>query len=105
MIVCTALCTAFWGRYSWFGFDSEHCWGWKAKCLPQIRFLDSDYAFGFLDPASIIRAVHLLPNFCLGRTIDFLGPSIARKRSEKDQDWIRYYVAMYVLCFILDTLQ
>lgn len=88
----------------WFGFDLEHHWGWKAKRLPQIGFLDSDYAFGFLDPASIIRAVHLLPNFRLGRTIDFLGPSIARKRSEKDQDWIRYYVGMYVLCFILDTL-
>ncbi|KAE9393772.1 hypothetical protein BT96DRAFT_828669, partial [Gymnopus androsaceus JB14] len=38
----------------WFGFDSERCWGWKAKRLPRVGFLDSQYAFGFLDPASVI---------------------------------------------------
>ncbi|KAE9391286.1 hypothetical protein BT96DRAFT_761750, partial [Gymnopus androsaceus JB14] len=79
----------------WFGFDSEHCWGWKAKHLPRVVFLDSQYAFGFLDPALVFQAVHLLPVSHLGKTSDFLGHSIARWRNKKDKDWCRYDVVMF----------
>lgn len=80
----------------WFGFDSSHRWGLKVKRLPRVGFLDGNEscAFGFIDPASIIRAVHLLPVFNLGRTTRILSPSIARRKSEKDEDWIRFYVGM-----------
>jgi len=80
----------------WFGLDTDEPGGWKAKRLHQIGFLDGDdpSAFGFLDPADVIRAVHLIPRFSLGRTGDLLSPSIARSILDKDEDWVRYYVNM-----------
>jgi hypothetical protein len=82
----------------WFGLDDEEIGGWKAKNLHQIGFVkdDSDAAFGFVDPADVVRAVHLIPRFAQGRTKDMLGPSIARSLLDKDEDWVRYYVNMYV---------
>ena len=35
--------------------------GWKAKKLHQIGFIEGNEAFGFIDPADVIRAVHLIP--------------------------------------------
>jgi hypothetical protein len=80
----------------WFGRDRDEPGGWKAKKLHQIGFLETDdpSAFGFLDPADVIRAVHLIPRFSLGRTTDPLGPSIARSILDRDGDWVRYYVNM-----------
>jgi len=82
----------------WFGLDVTKKTGWKAKKLHQIGFLDSTNsdAFGFLDPADVVRAIHLIPRFSLGRTGDLLGPSIARSLVEKNEDWERYYIGMYV---------
>jgi hypothetical protein len=80
----------------WFGLDSEEIGGWKAKKLHQIGFMNGDAAFGFVDPADVIRAVHLIPRFAQGQTKDLLGPSIARSVLDKDQDWVRYYVNVYV---------
>src|ERR1700761_8122793 len=64
----------------WFGLDTEEPGGGKAKRLHQIGFLDGDdpSAFGFLDPADVVRAVHLIPRFLFGWTGDLLGHSIAR---------------------------
>ncbi|THU88486.1 hypothetical protein K435DRAFT_679709, partial [Dendrothele bispora CBS 962.96] len=80
----------------WYGIDSTYKYGWKYKRMPRIRFIDSteDCAFGFLDPACVIRAVHLIPAFSLGSTKAFLGPSIARQDCENNEDWYRYYVGM-----------
>jgi hypothetical protein len=74
----------------------SHQSGWKAKRLHRVGFINSEdpAAFAFLDPAHIIRAVHLIPSFAFGRTEDLLPPSIARLPSEKDKDWMYYYVAM-----------
>jgi len=80
----------------WFGLDTNEIGGWKAKKLHQIGFVEGDEAFGFVDPADIIRGVHLIPRFSLGRTKELLGPSFARSVLEKDEDWVRYYVNMYV---------
>lgn len=80
----------------WFGLDNDEVGGWKTKKLHQIGFVEGDEAFGFVDPADIIRGVHLIPRFSLGRTKQLLGPSIARSVLEKDEDWFRYYVNMYV---------
>jgi hypothetical protein len=80
----------------WFGLDTEEVGGWETKKLHQIGFADGDEAFGFVDPADVVRAVHLIPRFSEGRTKDLLGPSFARSDQEKDEDWVRYYVNMYV---------
>jgi hypothetical protein len=80
----------------WFGRKLGAPAGWKAKRLHQIGFLPALEAFGFLDPAQVIRGVHLLPRFAGGRTPLYLGPSIIRKLSDGDKDWVSYYVNWYV---------
>lgn len=81
----------------WFGLDDslKARGGWKAKRLHQIGFIKGDEAFGFIDPADVIRAVHLIPRFSDGRTKDLLGHSFSRQAHEKDEDWVRYFVNMY----------
>ena len=80
----------------WFGIDDEEIGGWRTKKLHQIGFAEGDKAFGFIDPADIIRGVHLIPRFSLGRTNELLGPSFARSAAEDNEDWVRYYINMYV---------
>jgi hypothetical protein len=82
----------------WFGLDDspKAQGGWKAKKLYQIGFIEGDAAFGFIDPADVVRAVHLIPRFSDGRTTELLGRSFCRLPQEKDEDWVRYYVNMYV---------
>jgi hypothetical protein len=59
-------------------------------------------AFGFIDPASVIRGAHLIPGFAYGPTNDYLGPSFIRQDPEfegaQHADWRYFYVNMYV-CF------
>jgi hypothetical protein len=85
----------------WFGIDNDEIGGWRTKKLHQIGFVEGDEAFGFVDPADIIRGVHLIPRFSLGRTKEVLGPSFARSAVETDEDWVRYYVNMYVEAFFI----
>lgn len=82
----------------WFGLDNspKARGGWKAKKLHQIGFIEGNEAFGFIDPADVIRAVHLIPRFSDGRTKELLGHSFVRSGNEKDEDWVRFYVNMYV---------
>jgi hypothetical protein len=81
----------------WFSLDNEEMGGWKARRLHQISFVEGDAAFGFVDPADVIRAIHLIPRFSQGQTKDFLGHSIARSVLDDDKDWVRYYINMYVM--------
>jgi len=87
-----------WNFFSCDGlvYDMDDTGGWKSKKLHQIGFVDGNdaSAFGFIDPADVIRAVHLIPQFSSGRTKNLLGHSIARSIQENDEDWIRYYVNM-----------
>ncbi|KIJ14903.1 hypothetical protein PAXINDRAFT_23838, partial [Paxillus involutus ATCC 200175] len=49
--------------------------GWTAKRLQHLEFFDQENqeeAFGFLDPDSVIRGVHLIPAFSYGSTQDLL---------------------------------
>ncbi|KAJ7649404.1 hypothetical protein DFH06DRAFT_996491 [Mycena polygramma] len=86
----------------WFGRDLDRPGGWKYKRPHRLGFLDAtdpdSGAFGFLDPAEIIRAVHLIPAFHYGRTRDLLpGPSVARMiDGENDEDYVYYYVNSFV---------
>jgi hypothetical protein len=81
----------------WLGMDGEYMGGWSAKRLHRIGFVPEDdpLAFGFLDPAEIIRAAHLVPAFSQGRTASLLCPSaLGRPKSDKDTDWWNFYVEM-----------
>ncbi|KAI8973085.1 hypothetical protein BD414DRAFT_425210 [Trametes punicea] len=83
----------------WFGRDPEWQSGWAVKRLERIGFVPQtdDDAFGFLDPADVIRGCHLIPAFAEGHTSCLLGASLlARSISDGHQDWERYYVNRFV---------
>ncbi|KAG1856388.1 hypothetical protein DFJ58DRAFT_840899 [Suillus subalutaceus] len=48
----------------WFQWDGSAA-GWAVKRLQRLEFFDEDSpdAYGFLDPDSVIRGVHLIPSF------------------------------------------
>ena len=89
-----------------FGLDTDEVEEWETKKLHQIGFVNSDWRFGFVDPADVVHAVHLIPRFSEGWTKDLLGSFIAWFVQEKDKDWVRYYVNIYVYlisaCLILN---
>jgi hypothetical protein len=83
----------------WYGRNIKHRSGWKAKHLPLVGFIggDATLPFGFLDPIDVIRGCHLIPAFHHGRTDELLPPSVARLPADNDEEWLYYYVNMYVL--------
>lgn len=81
----------------WLGPSENYTGGWKAKRLHRVGFVhpkDQSPLFGFLDPANIIRGVHLLPATHYGRSTCGLPPSIARPESDDNKDWNYFYVDM-----------
>ncbi|KAJ3792034.1 hypothetical protein GGU11DRAFT_750655 [Lentinula aff. detonsa] len=84
----------------WMGVEPRYRWGRKIGRLPKIGFIvESDaYAFGFLDPALVIRACHLIPDFVTGRTLELLNTqevTAARPVGDTD-DWGSFYVNIFV---------
>ncbi|EDQ99528.1 uncharacterized protein LACBIDRAFT_334986 [Laccaria bicolor S238N-H82] len=81
----------------WFGLDQEQPSGWRPKRLHRVGFVDGEdeAAFGFLDPEQVICVVHLMPAFHHGQGTSNLKPSIARPLTEKDEDWVFYYIGMF----------
>ena len=82
----------------WFRLDVDAQGRWSKKLLHGISFIpwDEPGAFGFLDPAHVIRGVHLIPNFLWDWMESRLPPSIVRPTSDEDEDWDSFYVNMYV---------
>jgi len=81
----------------WFGRDPDWQGGPRTCRLDQIGWVPEDDpsgAFGFLDPARVIRACHLIPAFAYGKTPHLLHPSQARDFSTGD--WVNYYVSRFV---------
>jgi hypothetical protein len=78
----------------WFGRDLSYRAGWEARRLHRVGFVEGRGAFGFLNPADVIRGVHMIPAFAHGTTSELLGPSIVRQPSDNDEDWLYYYVGM-----------
>lgn len=84
----------------WFRRDGNFASGFGTKRLPRLEFFDEESlpeAFGFLDPCSVMRGVHLIPAFAYGATKDLLRPSFVRPESdgiERDTDWRYFYVNM-----------
>lgn len=88
----------------WFQ-PSPHI-GWDSRRMDCIKFypVQHEYAFGFLDPADIIRACHLLPRQALGKSMG-VGTS---KLAKDKEDWEYYYVNRYwtacsLLLFVLNV--
>ncbi|KIJ11124.1 hypothetical protein PAXINDRAFT_15944 [Paxillus involutus ATCC 200175] len=84
----------------WFQRDTNFDVGWNAKRPFRLQFFDqhniSD-AFGFVNPDSVVRSVHLIPVFALGSTDELLGPSFVRQERGTegwDFDWRYFYVNM-----------
>ncbi|KZT04052.1 uncharacterized protein LAESUDRAFT_637273, partial [Laetiporus sulphureus 93-53] len=83
----------------WYGRDIAAPGRFDKEQLHRIGFVDSDdpNAFGFLNPADVIRGAHLIPAFAHRRTPDLLPPSIcARQPDDNDLDYQFYYVNMFV---------
>ena len=78
----------------WYGLDTTAKSGFAARRMYQVGFVEGDDAFGFIDPADVLRAVHLIPRFAGALTKILLGQSMARRKDEMDQDYERYYVNM-----------
>lgn len=79
----------------WFGRDLSRRTG-VHRYFERIGFVTEDDdtdPFGFVDPADVIRACHLIPAFTFGRTEDLLPPSIGRSNPDERTDWQWYYVA------------
>ncbi|KAF9522280.1 hypothetical protein CPB83DRAFT_744977, partial [Crepidotus variabilis] len=77
----------------WFGKDPDSAGGPSILRLNRVGFVPASdaEAFGFLDPALVLRACHLIPAFNSGRTLNLLGPSFARDVGPQG-DWEKYYV-------------
>ncbi|KIJ33763.1 hypothetical protein M422DRAFT_182849, partial [Sphaerobolus stellatus SS14] len=84
----------------WFGRDSSYNSGPQHRRLDRIGFVhdeDDTEPFGFVDPARVIRSVHLIPAFAHGKTNELLGKSIARRYQEdQEEDWQFFYVNRFV---------
>lgn len=75
----------------WFRQDLNHKGGFKTHCLHCIGLLDpNDPGFyGFLNPSDVLRAVHLIPTFEIGRK-----KPVDPEADQDNEDWEDYYVSM-----------
>ena len=83
----------------WFGMEPGYSHGFRQARLPKIGFVESSdkYAFTFLDPAQVVRGVHVIPAFSAGRTSTLLPVTntVARVLNpEEEDDWVNFYVNM-----------
>lgn len=83
----------------WYSEPLSRC-GWAAKRLPRVSFLaqDDPNAFGFINPADIIRGAHLIPAFIYGGVGEDLlsSPSLARFHGGDSEDECDDWNSMYV---------
>jgi len=81
----------------WFKLDTpQGPSGFHSLCYPSVSFCESTEpdAFGLIHPDEILRAVHLIPAFKLGRTVEYLSsPSEGHPESEHD-NWKHFNVNM-----------
>lgn len=78
----------------WLGDDPNYIGDFNSASLHRVgyvRFGSGSGAFGFLNPAVVIRGCHLIPAFRFGRTKDLLPPSDFYDDRETG-DFVNYYV-------------
>ncbi|TEB23472.1 hypothetical protein FA13DRAFT_1591411, partial [Coprinellus micaceus] len=78
------------GRLQWCGFINTD--------------IEDSGAFGFVDPNDAIRSVHMIPAFAHKRTTEYMGPSIARHKREKDEDWLNCFTYVHTVFSDRDML-
>lgn len=99
----------------WFGSDLDCDSGWNTHHLHHIGFVVDDPidpnnpigasgAFAFIDPAEVIRGVHLIPAFTHGKMSELLEPSIACPQKDNNEDWQYFYTNMYGLPLLFHVL-
>lgn len=66
--------------------------GWDSRRLDTLRFpvITSRRAFGFIDPADVLRGCHLIPKLAKGK-VDYLEGDGMSKYAQDHQDWHLYY--------------
>ncbi|KAJ8508258.1 hypothetical protein ONZ45_g9450 [Pleurotus djamor] len=86
----------------WFGTIPGHRFGSQLAKLPKIGFVpeledEENYAFGFLDPALVIRSCHIIPDFEEGTTSALLPTQLATaaRHLDEKEDWYYYYVNIF----------
>ena len=84
-----------WVRWYGIDYDSDTVKSaFQAKRMYQVGFLDSDSAFGFINPSDVLRSVHLIPSFVSGQVSEIGISPLARRPEEDNQDYVRYYINM-----------
>jgi hypothetical protein len=79
----------------WFQHEPGWVSGWKARRLDRVGFVPGvgTDAFGFIDPALIVRSCHLLPAGSQGKGRGLLRMSrLARLCGDLESDWKAFYV-------------
>jgi hypothetical protein len=84
-----------------FELDDGYEGGINSWRFHRLKFIDADDpdAFGFVDPARVIRGAHIIPAFAHSTTEEYLPHSIARMYTDayaRKRDWNYYYVNMLV---------
>lgn len=84
-----------------FEIDDEYEGGFNSRQFHRLKFNDANDpdAFGFVDPARVIRGAHIIPAFAHSTTEEFPQHSIARIYTDayaRKRDWKYYYVNMLV---------
>ncbi|KAH6902215.1 hypothetical protein BKA70DRAFT_1073037, partial [Coprinopsis sp. MPI-PUGE-AT-0042] len=101
----------------WFGSEPNYSYGFRSARLPKIGFVPwleekDNFAFGFLDPARVLRGCHIIPNFRLGTTTtllpyesqmarqlpdeQFFEDELAVQPVFKHEDYVNYLVDIFV---------
>lgn len=82
----------------WLALETGWEFGFCAKHLPWLSFVneatDDTAVFGFVDPANVVRAVHLIQDEDSGRSDNSLGPSVVQNKSKDDNDWNTFWLNM-----------
>ncbi|KIJ43684.1 hypothetical protein M422DRAFT_252926 [Sphaerobolus stellatus SS14] len=83
----------------WFGrSDPRMRTAVNPNFMDQVGFVtaeDDTDMFGFIDPANVIRACHLIPAFHYGQS-DLLCPRSVGRNNQDDLDYVHYYVNRFV---------
>ena len=80
----------------WFEYDGRSSTEWQDMKLDSLRFppMSIEGAFGFVNPADVLRGCHIVPSFAGGKArLDGVGLS---KLAHDAQDWARYCVNRYL---------
>jgi hypothetical protein len=83
----------------WYNLQEEGSDTLGPLGLPCLAFppVTDRAAFGFLDPADVLRASHIIPRFALGRSVDENGISLNAKDGE---DYVSYVVNRLVVSLL-----